>query len=82
MQLVIAFDCKGQTCCHFYFSFLSPRHREGSPGTRLQAPSRSQPRLAVELSGALGEGGGAAVPTKGGLFQDAKVKELFNEPWS
>lgn len=35
----------------------------------------------MELFGALGEGGGAAVPTKGGLFQDAKVKELFSEPY-
>ncbi len=65
----------------FPFSFLSPRHREGSSGTRLQAPPCRQPRLAVELSGALGEGRGAAVPTEGGLFQDAKVKELFNEPY-
>jgi len=30
----------------------------------------------VELPGALGEGGGAAVPAEGGLLQDATVKEF------
>lgn len=61
---------------------MLPRHREGSPGAGLQTPLCCQPRLAVELSGALGEGGGAAVPAKGRLLQDAEVKELSNEPWS
>lgn len=51
------------------------RHREGPPGARLQAPPRRQPQLAVELPGALGEGGGAAVPAEGGQRQDAAVKE-------
>lgn len=57
---------------------VKTRHREGSPGAGLQAPSRGQPRLAVELLGALGEGGGAALPAEGGLLQDAKVGETKN----
>lgn len=63
-SLVIAFDCKVKTCSHS-LSSLSSRHREGSPGTGLQAPLCCQPRLAVELSGAMGEGGGAALSTEG-----------------
>lgn len=54
-------------------STVQLRHWEGSPGSGLQAPSRGQPWLAVELLGALGEGRGAALPAKGGLLQDAKV---------
>lgn len=65
--LVMAFDCKVKTRSRSLPS-LSSRHREGPSGTRLQAPPRCQPRLAVELSGAVGEGGGAALPTEGGLL--------------
>lgn len=61
--------------CLFFF-YLS-RHREGSSGARLQAPPCCQPRLAVELFGALGEGGGATVPAEGGLLQDTKVKNCM-----
>lgn len=52
---------------------VQPRHWEGSAGAGLQAPSCGQPRLALELLGALGEGRGAALPTEGGLLQDAEV---------
>lgn len=65
---------RSKPCPHF---LLLPRHREGSSGAGLQAPPCRQPRLAVELSGALGEGGGAAVPAEGGLLQDAEVKRSF-----
>lgn len=59
-----------------FFSYLL-RHREGSSGARLQAPPCRQPWLAVELFGALGEGGGATVPAEGGLLQDTKVKNCM-----
>ena len=49
------------------------RHREGAPGPGVRAAARGQPRLAVELPGALGQGGGAAVPAARRPGQDAEV---------
>ena len=43
-------------------SACARRHGEGAPGPGLRAAARGQPRLAVELPGALGQGGGAALP--------------------
>lgn len=60
------FDCKVKNLPPpLTVKLLSPRNREGSSSSGLQAPPRGQPRLAVELPGALGEGGGAAVSAEG-----------------
>lgn len=49
------------------------RHREGAPGPGMRAAARGQPRLAVELPGALGQSGGAAVPAQGRLRPGPEV---------
>lgn len=50
------------------------RHGEGAPGPGVRPAARGQPRLAVELPGAVGPRGGAAIPAERRLRQSPAVR--------